>query len=170
MQVDKWSITALEHWISSWPDVQVVMTYAALTAVLLGAFWAAPNVGWIQWIIVAAVGFALYGPQMLIGLCGAEVVPKPAVSAAQGFLGWISYLGEHYPAQIDTTHGPCMGVLGVSSHGMEGSQPFDRRDGIPPLMGAALLPQTNCAGGSLCDFPMPGCALLQHQCRVYFVF
>lgn len=72
------------------------MTYAALTAVLLGAFWAAPNVGWIQWIIVAAVGFALYGPQMLIGLCGAEVVPKPAVSAAQGFLGWISYLGMHY--------------------------------------------------------------------------
>ena len=76
-------------------SVQVVMTYAALTAVLLGAFWAAPNIGWIQWIIVAAVGFALYGPQMLIGLCGAEVVPKPAVSAAQGFLGWISYLGEH---------------------------------------------------------------------------
>ena len=73
----------------------MVMTYAALTAVLLGAFWAAPNVGWIQWIIVAAVGFALYGPQMLIGLCGAEVVPKPAVSAAQGFLGWVSYLGEH---------------------------------------------------------------------------
>ena len=73
------------------------MTYAALTAVLLGAFWAAPNVGWIQWIIVAAVGFALYGPQMLIGLCGAEVVPKPAVSAAQGFLGWISYLGKHHP-------------------------------------------------------------------------
>ena len=72
------------------------MTYAALTAVLLGAFWAAPNVAWIQWIIVAAVGFALYGPQMLIGLCGAEVVPKPAVSAAQGFLGWISYLGEHF--------------------------------------------------------------------------
>ena len=76
-------------------STQVVMTYAALTAVLLGAFWAAPNIGWIQWIIVAGVGFALYGPQMLIGLCGAEVVPKPAVSAAQGFLGWISYLGEH---------------------------------------------------------------------------
>ena len=70
------------------------MTYAALTAVLLGAFWASPNIAWIQWLLVAAVGFALYGPQMLIGLCGAEVVPKPAVSAAQGFLGWISYLGK----------------------------------------------------------------------------
>lgn len=73
--------------------MQVVMAYAFATAVLLGVFWAAPNVAWIQWLIVAAVGFALYGPQMLIGLCGAEVVRKPAVSAAQGFLGWISYLG-----------------------------------------------------------------------------
>lgn len=73
------------------------MTYAALTAVLLGAFWASPNIAWIQWLLVAAVGFALYGPQMLIGLCGAEVVPKPAVSAAQGFLGWISYLGKLHP-------------------------------------------------------------------------
>ena len=33
------------------------------------------------------VGAALYGPQMLIGLCGAEAVSKTAVSAAQGFLG-----------------------------------------------------------------------------------
>ncbi|CAL8460878.1 g409 [Coccomyxa elongata] len=73
--------------------VQVVMAYAFATAALLGVFWVSPNVAWIQWLIVAAVGFALYGPQMLIGLCGAEVVRKPAVSAAQGFLGWISYLG-----------------------------------------------------------------------------
>ena len=69
------------------------MAYAFLTALLLGVFWAAPNVAWMQWLIVAGVGFALYVPQMLIGLCGAEVVRKPAVSAAQGFLGWISYLG-----------------------------------------------------------------------------
>ncbi len=74
-------------------SMQVVMAYAFATAALLGVFWVSPNVAWIQWLIVAAVGFALYGPQMLIGLCGAEVVRKPAVSAAQGFLGWISYLG-----------------------------------------------------------------------------
>jgi hypothetical protein len=36
---------------------------------------------------VLQVGAALYGPQMLIGLCGAEAVSKTAVSAAQGFLG-----------------------------------------------------------------------------------
>ena len=71
----------------------MVVTYSLLTIAFLGAFWVCPNVGWMQWLCVAAVGFGLYGPQMLIGLCGAEVVPKFAVSAAQGFLGWISYLG-----------------------------------------------------------------------------
>ena len=73
--------------------MQVVMAYAFATALFLGVFWALPNVAWMQWVIVAAVGFSLYGPQMLIGLCGAETVRKPAVSAVQGFLGWISYLG-----------------------------------------------------------------------------
>ena len=93
------------------------MTYAALTAVLLGAFWAAPNIGWIQWIIVAAVGFALYGPQMLIGLCGAEVVPKPAVSAAQGFLGWISYLGEHLSPRQHFADQPCLlNAIQIAAH------------------------------------------------------
>lgn len=82
--------------------VQVVMAYAFATAVLLGVFWVSPNVAWIQWLIVAAVGFALYGPQMLIGLCGAEVVRKPAVSAAQGFLGWISYLGTLLSVPLGT--------------------------------------------------------------------
>ena len=43
----------------------------------------------------ATVGFFLYGPQMLIGLCGAEVVSPSAVGASQGFLGWISYLGQY---------------------------------------------------------------------------
>ncbi len=76
------------------------MVYAFATAVLLGVFWALPNVAWMQWMIVAAVGFALYGPQMLIGLCGAEVVRKPAVSAVQGFLGWISYLGTVHSAYM----------------------------------------------------------------------
>ena len=73
--------------------VQVVMAYTVATAAMLGAFWACPNVAWMQWLLVAGVGFTLYGPQMLIGLCGAEVVPKASVSAANGMLGWISYLG-----------------------------------------------------------------------------
>lgn len=74
--------------------LQVVITYALGTAVALAAFWACPNQSTLQWLAVATVGFFLYGPQMLIGLCGAEVVSPSAVGASQGFLGWISYLGQ----------------------------------------------------------------------------
>jgi sugar phosphate permease len=34
-----------------------------------------------------------YGPQMLIGLCGAELVGPDSVGASEGFLGWVAYLG-----------------------------------------------------------------------------
>lgn len=73
--------------------VKVVIGFTvALTAALFG-FWKCPNIAWMQWLSIASVGAALYGPQMIIGLCGAEVVSKSGVSSAQGFLGWVSYLG-----------------------------------------------------------------------------
>lgn len=78
---------------------QVVMAYTVATALALALFRSCPNIAWMQWLLVAAVGFALYGPQMLIGLCGAEVVPKPSVSAANGMLGWISYLGAPWASR-----------------------------------------------------------------------
>lgn len=79
--------------------LQVVMGFSAATVAALAAFWVCPNVAWMQWGCVAMVGFALYGPQMLIGLCGAEAVSPPSVSACQGFLGWIAYLGK--PPSVD---------------------------------------------------------------------
>ena len=74
--------------------VQVTILYAVLTAVFLALFWAGPSSSALQWLCVAAVGFGLYGPQMLIGLAGAETVSPESVSACQGFLGWVSYFGE----------------------------------------------------------------------------
>ncbi len=47
----------------------------------------------LQWLSVAAIGFCIYGPQMLVGLCGAELVHPGSVGASQGVLGWIAYLG-----------------------------------------------------------------------------
>ncbi len=46
-----------------------------------------------QWLVIAALGFTIYGPQMLIGLCGAELVTKSAVGASQGILGLVAYIG-----------------------------------------------------------------------------
>ena len=73
---------------------QVVMAYTVGVAASLAAFWAVPSsMAALQWACVFAIGFFLYGPQMLIGLCGAELVGPESVGASEGFLGWVAYLG-----------------------------------------------------------------------------
>lgn len=84
----------MQVWQSSTHLVlQVTITYTILTGIFLALFWAGPATPALQWLAVAAVGFGLYGPQMLIGLAGAETVSPESVSACQGFLGWVSYFG-----------------------------------------------------------------------------
>ena len=74
--------------------IQVVMAYLIGVAAMLLAFQAVPaGLPVAQAIIVFMIGFFLYGPQMLIGLCGAEIVGRRSVGASEGFLGWIAYLG-----------------------------------------------------------------------------
>ena len=54
---------------------QVVMAYTVGVAAMLAVFAACPaTTVWLQWASVFMIGFFLYGPQMLIGLCGAELV------------------------------------------------------------------------------------------------
>ena len=74
--------------------VQVVMLYCLGIAVSLTALRFSPTgVFWLQWILIFILGFCIYGPQMLIGLCGAELVGPESVGASEGFLGWVAYLG-----------------------------------------------------------------------------
>lgn len=74
--------------------VQVMIAYVAGVAASLAAFAAAPaDASALQWAAVFAIGFFLYGPQMMVGLAGAELVRPESVGASQGFLGWIAYLG-----------------------------------------------------------------------------
>jgi sugar phosphate permease len=74
--------------------VRVAMAYTALTAAALVLLTLVPpGAQALQWLSVALVGFAIYGPQMLVGLCGAELVSPAAVGPSQGILGLIAYLG-----------------------------------------------------------------------------
>lgn len=74
--------------------VKVVVLYLVGVALTLLAFRATPpGVAWLQSLAVFFIGFFLYGPQMLIGLCGAEIVGRKSVGASEGFLGWVAYLG-----------------------------------------------------------------------------
>eukprot|EP00216_Chloropicon_sp_CCMP2111_P003922 CAMPEP_0198240332 /NCGR_PEP_ID=MMETSP1446-20131203/5482_1 /TAXON_ID=1461542 ORGANISM="Unidentified sp, Strain CCMP2111" /NCGR_SAMPLE_ID=MMETSP1446 /ASSEMBLY_ACC=CAM_ASM_001112 /LENGTH=494 /DNA_ID=CAMNT_0043923051 /DNA_START=55 /DNA_END=1539 /DNA_ORIENTATION=+ len=74
--------------------VQVVIAYTVGIAASLIAFRGCPA-SWpaAQWACIFTIGFFLYGPQMLIGLCGAELVGPASVGASEGFLGWVAYLG-----------------------------------------------------------------------------
>eukprot|EP00967_Tisochrysis_lutea_P124966 scaffold209560_cov18-Tisochrysis_lutea.AAC.2 len=49
-----------------------------------------------------------YGPQMLIGLCGAELVGPDSVGASEGFLGWIAYLGAANAGQCLCCRNECL--------------------------------------------------------------
>jgi len=74
--------------------IQVVILYLVGVAISLLAFRAVPSgLASLQAVIVFMIGFFLYGPQMLIGLCGAEIVGRRSVGASEGFLGWVAYLG-----------------------------------------------------------------------------
>lgn len=74
--------------------VQVVMAYTVGIAAALLLFRSIPTgQPVLTWLSVFLVGFMVYGPQMLIGLCGAELVGPDSVGASEGFLGWIAYLG-----------------------------------------------------------------------------
>jgi sugar phosphate permease len=71
------------------------MAYTVGIAAALMSFQHIPaSAAALQWFNVFMIGFFLYGPQMLIGLCGAELVGPDSVGASEGFLGWIAYLGE----------------------------------------------------------------------------
>ncbi len=60
------------------------MAYTVGVAAMLVAFWATPaTLAWAQWASVFMIGFFLYGPQMLIGLCGAELVGPESVGASE---------------------------------------------------------------------------------------
>eukprot|EP00878_Enallax_costatus_P014199 GHUV01014852.1.p1 GENE.GHUV01014852.1~~GHUV01014852.1.p1 ORF type:complete len:220 (+),score=30.38 GHUV01014852.1:228-887(+) len=74
--------------------VQIVMAYTALCIGVLLVLKSVPvGAASLQWLVIAALGFTIYGPQMLIGLCGAELISPKSVGASQGILGLISYMG-----------------------------------------------------------------------------
>lgn len=74
--------------------IPIIVLWLVGVIVAVCCLWFVPA-GWryLDWLIVFAIGFFIYGPQMLVGLAGAEIVDKSAVSSTIGLLGWIAYLG-----------------------------------------------------------------------------
>lgn len=74
--------------------IPIIVMWLVGVIVSVCSLWLVPA-GWryVDWLVVFAIGFFIYGPQMLVGFAGAEIVDKSAVSSGIGLLGWIAYLG-----------------------------------------------------------------------------
>ncbi|WP_305830451.1 MFS transporter [Photobacterium leiognathi] len=74
----------------------------------VAALWLMPIVGFaLQAVCLFAIGFFVFGPQMLIGMAAAECSHKDSVGAATGFVGLFAYMGAAlagYPLAIITQH------------------------------------------------------------------
>jgi len=68
--------------------------FASMMAVSIGAFYLIPE-GYpiLDSVAVFAIGFAVFGPQMLIGVAAAELSHKKAAATSTGFIGCFAYIG-----------------------------------------------------------------------------
>lgn len=76
--------------------IQVALLYVCMTAFALVAFYFTPITPALlplQWLVFAWLGACLYGPQLLVGLSGAECVAPTCSGTSNGFLGTSAYLG-----------------------------------------------------------------------------
>ncbi len=72
--------------------VNAIFAVGMLAALL--TFWLVPGGHvWIDSCALFAMGFTVFGPQMLIGVAAAELVHKKAAATATGLTGWVAYLG-----------------------------------------------------------------------------
>lgn len=103
--------------------INVLFSFAVVFA-LAGLYLAPANMIILDYILMFAVGFLIFGPQMLIGLAAVELSHKKAAATSNGFVGWIAYLGAAtagYPiskiAEVYGWHGffVSLGVCGVVS-------------------------------------------------------
>lgn len=73
----------------------VNVIYMALLVFAVLGFWKIPSgYPWLEGLALSGVGFLVYGPQMLVGVCAADAGGKYAAGTATGFTGLFGYLGS----------------------------------------------------------------------------
>jgi len=78
-------------------------------------FWLVPpDYTLLDSITIFMMGFCAFGPQMLTGLFASEICNKAAAATANGFVGWIAYIGAAaagYPLGLMIQHGGWNGAF-----------------------------------------------------------
>ncbi|AAX17578.1 glycerol-3-phosphate transporter [Borrelia turicatae] len=78
----------------------IFMTAALITIII---YWQLPeNNPTLTTILLAIIGFLIYGPVMLIGLHALDLAPKKAAGTAAGFTGLFGYIGGSVTASAIT--------------------------------------------------------------------
>lgn len=70
-----------------------VLFSLAVTLAIAGLYMSPAGMITLDYIFMFAIGFLIFGPQMLIGLAAVELSHKQAAATSNGFVGWIAYLG-----------------------------------------------------------------------------
>lgn len=72
-----------------------IMVFCAIGLIfsLLGLKYLAYQFIYLDMLLLALIGFFVFGPQMIVGLAAAEFVDKRAASTSNGFVGTFGYLG-----------------------------------------------------------------------------
>lgn len=72
----------------------VNVMFCAAVGISLAAIWWLPEASGIVYAaLIFAVGFLVFGPQMLVGVAAAETGERHVAATATGFIGTIGYLG-----------------------------------------------------------------------------
>ena len=86
----------------------MILLFAMGIFLAVAALWVMPVTSYIlQSGCFFAIGFFIFGPQMLIGMAAAECSHKDSVGAATGFVGLFAYMGAAlagYPLAIIMNH------------------------------------------------------------------
>lgn len=68
--------------------------YMLLLIFAIAVFWLnPPGNEMVDFLALSMLGFLVYGPQMLVGVCAADTVEKNQAGTATGFTGMFGYLG-----------------------------------------------------------------------------
>jgi len=82
-----------DNWFRGRRVPLMVLSAVGLIFAVMGLWYLTPGDFATASLLIAVIGFLVFGPQMLVGLAAAEFVSKKAASTSNGFAGCFAYLG-----------------------------------------------------------------------------
>ena len=82
--------------------INVIFSLGVIVAIA-ALYLSPPGALFLDYSLMFAIGFMIFGPQMLIGMAAVELSHKKAAGTSNGFVGWVAYLGAAtagYPISV----------------------------------------------------------------------